>query len=151
MAQKWRHFIEAGQWKLRPHRFWNSALFFDRLEAKFPDLYHDLHQSRMAFVKGDANYRRLVGDYYYPHTTSFASLASYFPTHVVALRYRLPSPCQQTDRQSPDPLPPYSVLKSEVAVGMAPGQAEAVAKKDAQWLVDGKWATIHHAPGRGQQ
>jgi hypothetical protein len=90
MAQKWRHFIEAGQWKLRPHRFWNSALFFDRLEAKFPDLYHDLHQSRMAFVKGDANYRRLVGDYYYPHTTSFASLASYFPTHVVALRYHLP-------------------------------------------------------------
>jgi hypothetical protein len=91
MAQKWRHFIEAGQWKLRPHRFWNSALFFDRLEAKFPDLYHDLHQSRMAFVKGDANYRRLVGDYYYPHTTSFVSLASYFPTHVVALRY-LPPP-----------------------------------------------------------
>jgi hypothetical protein len=33
---------------------------------------------------------------------------------------------------------------------MAPGQAEAVAKKDAQWLVDGKWATIHYAPGRGQ-
>jgi hypothetical protein len=40
------------------------------------------------------------------------------------------------------------VLKSEVAVGMASGQAEAVAKQDAQWMVDGKWATIHHSPGR---
>jgi len=39
------------------------------------------------------------------------------------------------------------VLKSELVVGLKPGQAEAVAAQDARWLVNGKWATIQQAGG----
>jgi len=126
LVQKWRHFIEVGTWRLRADKFWNSVFFFDKMSTQAPDLYGDMKEhSHSVVVKGDANYRRLVGDCFHPHTSSFASLTSYFPVHVVALR----------------------VLKSELVVGLKPGQAEAVAAQDARWLVNGKWATIQQAGG----
>jgi hypothetical protein len=50
-------------------------------------------------VKGDANYRRLIGDALWPHDTPFAHVLSYFAAPLLALR----------------------TLKSEVCVGLAPG------------------------------
>jgi len=40
----------------------------------------------VTILKGDLNYRRLVGDRYWPATTSFAALTGYFPGPVVTLR-----------------------------------------------------------------
>lgn len=43
-------------------------------------------ESSMVFVKGDANYRRLIGDRLWPTDTPFSEVASYFPTRLCALR-----------------------------------------------------------------
>jgi Damage-control phosphatase ARMT1-like domain len=42
--------------------------------------------SAMVFVKGDANYRRLLGDRTWALDTPFSDVVSYFPVPVCALR-----------------------------------------------------------------
>ena len=71
-------------------------------------------------MKGDLNYRRLVGDNYWPATDSFAALTTYFPGPVVTLR----------------------TLKSDVVVGL---EKSAVAELDAAentWRVSGTHGLI---------
>lgn len=43
-------------------------------------------ESSMVFVKGDANYRRLIGDRLWPTDTPFSDVAGYFPARLCALR-----------------------------------------------------------------
>jgi len=71
-------------------------------------------------VKGDANYRRLLGDARWPHTTPFAHAIRYFPSPLVVLR----------------------TLKAEIIVGLQPGQAEQLQAEDPAWLVNGKRGII---------
>ena len=60
------------------------------------ELRRDLAQSSLVFIKGDANYRRLVGDCDWGKTSSFADICGYFHAPFVTLR----------------------TLKSEVIVGL---------------------------------
>ncbi|KAL6071204.1 Protein-glutamate O-methyltransferase family protein [Balamuthia mandrillaris] len=130
LVPTWRGHIAQGHWKLRSHRFWNSPLFFSEMKGRCFSLYSDLINSHMIFVKGDANYRRLVEDRYWPPTTSFQSLLSslnkqhegcYNRLRFVALR----------------------ILKSDVVVGMRDmAHVQQVEAEDEQWKVDGKWGVI---------
>jgi hypothetical protein len=66
-------------------------------------------------LKGDLNYRRLVGDRWWQPTTTFADVTSYVPGRVAALR----------------------TLKSDVVVGLT---METVCGLDASgsgWRTDG--------------
>ena len=112
----WAH-IDGGRLVLCTHWFYASSLFFAALPA---DLARDLAGYDLVLVKGDANYRRLVGDYHWPLTTPFAQVTAHFPAPVVALR----------------------TFKSEVLVGLQPGQAEAAAAEDPDWLVNGRRGVI---------
>ncbi|MGE5601759.1 MAG: damage-control phosphatase ARMT1 family protein [Nitrososphaerales archaeon] len=109
--------VVAGALKPKTHPFYCMPLFFHDMPA---DLRASLSELDLVIVKGDANYRRLVGDLYWPPTASFRELTAYFPAPLVALR----------------------TFKSEVAVGLAPGQAERAAAEDPQWLVNGKRGVI---------
>lgn len=40
----------------------------------------------MVFLKGDANYRRLIGDRLWSTDTPFLDVAGYFPARLCALR-----------------------------------------------------------------
>ena len=74
----------------------------------------------LAVAKGDLNYRRLVGDLWWPPTTPYAEPTAYFPVPVLALR----------------------TLKSEVLCGVA---ADVVAELDAvgrAWRTDGSHGLI---------
>jgi hypothetical protein len=51
------------------------------------------------------------------------------------------SPCRLGDRLLSS-APHQCVLKSRLAVGLQPGQAEAATLQDPDWLVDGKWGQI---------
>jgi hypothetical protein len=109
--------LESGQLELKDDLFWNSPLsMWDMPEG----LSHELSAEKLVLVKGDANYRRLLGDRHWPFTTSFDEIMAYFPSPIAALR----------------------TLKSELACGLAPNQVEEVARQDPQWLVNGRWGVI---------
>jgi uncharacterized protein with ATP-grasp and redox domains len=97
--------------------FWTSPLAF----WEIPDsLKSDLSAANLILIKGDANYRRLLGDRHWHFTTNFADIVSYFPAPILALR----------------------TLKSEVVAGLKPEAIEEVAKSDSDWLTNGQWGVI---------
>jgi uncharacterized protein with ATP-grasp and redox domains len=106
-----------GRLRLRPDFFWCSPL----AAWEMPDrLLDDFAHASLVISKGDANYRRLVGDRHWPATVPFGQVVSYFPAPLLALR----------------------TFKSEVATGLRPGQAEAVAQEDPNWMTNGRWGII---------
>jgi hypothetical protein len=82
----------------------------------------------VAVVKGDCNYRRLVGDApWSPDDRRRFDDVVDLPTNVIALR----------------------TLKAEVLVGAAPDRASAAAARDASWLVGGRFGVVQVARSRG--
>ncbi|MEU3337520.1 damage-control phosphatase ARMT1 family protein [Streptomyces sp. NPDC006668] len=106
-----------GRLVLRAHPF-AAPLPFAELPA---DLRDDLAPSVLTIVKGDLNYRRLVGDRRWPPTTPFAGVTTHFPTPVAALR----------------------TLKSDVITGLAAETESAlVAAEGQRWRTGGTHALI---------
>lgn len=121
LAGRLQGFLDADRLQVREHLFWTAPLAFWEMPD---DLHQDLTAADLVFIKGDANYRRLLGDRHWPFTTPLADIASYFPAPFVALR----------------------ALKSEVVAGLRPGQPEEVAQADSTWLTDGRWGLIQLVP-----
>ncbi|WP_033219455.1 damage-control phosphatase ARMT1 family protein [Kitasatospora phosalacinea] len=112
----WRA-MAGGALAVRTHPFFCAPLPYAAMPA---DLREDLAGAVLTILKGDLNYRRLVGDRHWPPTTPFDALTARFPTPVAALR----------------------TLKSDVAAGLAP---DTVARLDATgtpWRTDGRHALI---------
>ena len=107
-----------GRLIAQAHPFWTSPLFFSQFPA---DLADTLGQADLIIFKGDANYRRLIEDRHWPATTPLEEITAYLPRPFLAMR----------------------TLKSEVIVGLAEGQAEAIARQDPHWLVNGERGVIH--------
>jgi len=102
--------------------FWTSP--FDGW--KMPkSLREELSESALVISKGDANYRRLLGDRHWPFTTPFDDIVSYFPAPLLALR----------------------TLKSELACGLNQNLVEIVSAKDPKWLIDGRWGVVQFFDG----
>lgn len=103
----------SGQLRLASQLFWNGP---ESLWDLPEELAHELAAARLVLLKGDANYRRAVGDAVWPPHTPFRDVAAYFPAPLLALR----------------------TLKSDPIVGLRPGQAEELDGVDARWRVNGK-------------
>jgi uncharacterized protein with ATP-grasp and redox domains len=110
--------IDDGRLQVRAHAFWCSPLTFHELPA---DLATELAEATVVIIKGDLNYRRLVGDAHWDPTTSFRDLTSYFPAPLAALR----------------------TLKCDVAVGVAPDRLAHLEANAPGWRTDGTHAVIH--------
>lgn len=109
---------------LQDHFFWNSPLDF----WEFPqDVQKVLGQADLLISKGDANYRRLLGDRHWSYHTPFPEVVDYLPVPAAALR----------------------IMKAEVAVGLQPETVARVQKVDPRWMVNGRWGVIQHAPAYG--
>jgi uncharacterized protein with ATP-grasp and redox domains len=116
-AKRLQENIASNRLVLSEDYFWTSPLAF----WEIPDtLKNDLSAANLIVIKGDANYRRLLGDRHWHFTTNFADIVSYFPAPIVALR----------------------TLKSEVVAGLKPEVIEEVAKSDSDWLTNGQWGVI---------
>lgn len=113
--------VTTGRLSLQDDLFWTAPLpFWEMPEV----LGQELAQSSLVIVKGDANYRRLVGDCHWAVTTPIADIVNYFPTALVALR----------------------TLKSEVAVGLQPEQVEQLNRDEPDWCINGQWGVIQFVP-----
>lgn len=102
--------------------FWNSPLPMWELPS---DLRQELSGSDLLISKGDANYRRLLGDRQWDFTLPFHQVVDYLSVPLVALR----------------------TLKAELAVGLDLDQIRETYNQDPNWMVDGKWGVVHFAPG----
>ncbi|WP_375471421.1 damage-control phosphatase ARMT1 family protein [uncultured Nostoc sp.] len=116
-AQRLQENIASGRLVLSENYFWTSPLAFWEISNS---LKNELANASLVIVKGDANYRRLLGDRHWDFTTNIADIVCYLPVPMVALR----------------------TLKSEVAVGLKPEIIEKVAKTDSSWLTNGQWGVI---------
>jgi uncharacterized protein with ATP-grasp and redox domains len=117
LATQLRRHLEVDRLQLHAHSFWTSPLVFWQMP---PDLHRELAQADLIVIKGDANYRRLLGDRHWLPTTAVADIACYFPTALVAFR----------------------ILKSEIIAGLKPNQAALLAQQDSDWLTNGQWGVI---------
>jgi hypothetical protein len=91
------------------------------------DLRAEVASATLTIVKGDLNYRRLVGDRFWSPTTPFTDVTAYFPGPVAALR----------------------TLKSDVITGLdSRMEAELVSAEEQRWRTSGTHALIQvRAPG----
>lgn len=108
--------IAEGRLQLRDAPFWNRSTPFREMPG---ELYATFQASELVILKGDANYRRLVEDRYWPHETPLGKVIDYFPTRCLILR----------------------VLKSEVLVGLGPA-AHNTATLAPGWMTEGRYGLI---------
>jgi uncharacterized protein with ATP-grasp and redox domains len=104
--------------------FWNSPLAMWELPTS---LKEDLIDSSLLISKGDANYRRILGDREWDFTSAFHQVVDYLPVPLAALR----------------------TIKAEIAVGMNLDQIQEVFNQDPKWMTNGNWGVIHFA-GRSE-
>ncbi|GHH81099.1 damage-control phosphatase ARMT1 family protein [Streptomyces capitiformicae] len=110
--------LSDGRLILRAHPFSCAPLPYADMPA---DLRDEFASADLTLLKGDLNYRRLVGDRLWPPTTPFAAATAYFPGPVAALR----------------------TLKSDVIVGLdAETEAALVAAEGQRWRTSGTRALI---------
>jgi uncharacterized protein with ATP-grasp and redox domains len=115
--------LAAGRMVLEDDPFWVSPLAFWDMP---PRLRKEFSRSDLIISKGDANYRRLLGDRHWSFTTPFAAILSYTPAPILALR----------------------ALKAELASGLTAEQVERLNREDPGWLVNGRWGVIQFAMPR---
>jgi uncharacterized protein with ATP-grasp and redox domains len=109
-----------GALEIAPDFFWNCPRFMHQhgdLSALFAGV-------SLVISKGDANYRRLLGDALWDATTPFADAIAYMPVPVLALR----------------------TCKSDPIVGLPPGAAQQLDRDDPEWRSNGKRGVIQFKP-----
>lgn len=120
----WKTFLDNGAWQCHEDNFWVQP--FAMWEMTEPLRTDMKERCDLAFVKGDANYRRLLGDRMWDFTTPFADVVGvYFPCPVCALR----------------------TLKAELGCGMNADQVEKAKALDDNWLVNGRFGVVHFGNG----
>jgi uncharacterized protein with ATP-grasp and redox domains len=122
LAERLRDYWVNNRLKIVPHPFWNSSLFmWDMPET----LYSVLNQARLVIVKGDANYRRVVGDAKWSVDASFTGVTRYLDAPLLCLR----------------------TLKSDPIVGLPSLDIETqLDTTDPAWRTNGKRGVIQFKP-----
>lgn len=110
--------IKSGRIKIEIPPFMTTS----RMYRKLPDaLKKQLYNHDLTILKGDVNFRRLVGERHWEPTTTLEEAAGYFPTATLSLRTQ----------------------KSELVIGITQekfNDLEAHAEKD--WQINGKRGMI---------
>ncbi|MGQ4731881.1 damage-control phosphatase ARMT1 family protein [Streptomyces sp. Ju416(a)] len=109
--------MATGRLEVRAHPFFCAPLPYEEMPE---DLRAEFAEATLTILKGDLNYRRLVGDRMWAETTPFADRTAYFPGAVAALR----------------------TLKSDVIVGLEQNTLEALERSGAAWRTSGTHALI---------
>jgi uncharacterized protein with ATP-grasp and redox domains len=105
------------------HPFWTSPL---PLWEMPDDVRALLAEADVVLAKGDANYRRALGDAHWPLTTPLADIVSYCPAPLVFVR----------------------TCKAEVMAGLSSAQVHELHLRDPAWLTNDAWGVIQFVPGQ---
>jgi hypothetical protein len=115
-AARLRSAAALGRLAVAADPFWCAPL---ELRDAPPGLAAELAAADLVVLKGDLNYRRLVGDAAWPPSTPFAD-AVHLPGPVAALR----------------------TLKSDVVVGLDPAVVAGLEARSPGWRTDGSHALV---------
>jgi uncharacterized protein with ATP-grasp and redox domains len=121
IGERLRTALDEGRLRLAPDFYWNSSILLWDLPPRFHELFQ---HAALVIIKGDANYRRIVGDAVWSPETPFAAVTDTFPAPLLALR----------------------TLKSDPIVGLTRGTAETLDTIDKEWRVNGKRGLIQYKP-----
>jgi uncharacterized protein with ATP-grasp and redox domains len=105
--------FDEGRLRLAANLYWNSASFAWDMPRQLKRVFEE---SNIVVLKGDANYRRFVGDALWDPTTDPALVMADFPAPVVALR----------------------TLKSDPIVGLTARLVRALDATDDHWRHNGQ-------------
>lgn len=117
LAQRLRAQIKSQHLELRVHWFYPTSLHYFEMPD---DLFNMFRDADFVILKGDVNYRRVVGDAHWKPTIAFDHVTRYFPAPFVALR----------------------TLKSDPIVGITAAQLDALNRADPAWRTNGKRGVI---------
>ncbi|OEH77455.1 duf89 fructose bisphosphatase [Cyclospora cayetanensis] len=109
-----REWLVAGVLIVSASFFCCSPLELRRAPKPIVSLWEK--EAALIILKGDMNYRRLIGDRAWRTDTPFASVAAYCCTRVLALR----------------------LLKAELGCGMRREKTDAAEATDPKWMTNGK-------------
>src|SRR5262249_24874198 len=115
-------YVWHGRLHVYTHPFWTSPL---PLWEMPDDVRALLAEADVVLAKGDANYRRALGDAHWPLTTPLADVVSYFPTPIVFLR----------------------TCKAEVIARLSSAQAQELHLLEPACLTNGACGVIQFVPG----
>lgn len=121
LAHRLRKAIREDRLRLRTNAFYTLPSTYRGLP---PELERDFANAKLVILKGDLNYRRLVGDRAWDAATPFAEAVAYFLGPVAALR----------------------TAKSDLAVGIEPGRLADLDKASPDWRTSGTHAVIQVRP-----
>lgn len=117
LASQFSAHMDGGRFVLDSDLFWcQPTAFWD-----MPDSIQDkVELCKLVFVKGDANYRRLLGEREWAIDTPAADILSYWPVPVCALR----------------------TFKAEIGCGISREKVSEVQAADPTWMVGGRWGVV---------
>lgn len=117
VGERLREAAAAGRLRVRADAFFYAPFDFTALSE---GLREEFASATVTILKGDLNYRRLVGDRWWEPTTPFAEVTGYFPGRVATLR----------------------TLKSDVIVGLDSGTVAELDATSESWRTSGMHALI---------
>jgi uncharacterized protein with ATP-grasp and redox domains len=106
--------------QITTHAFWVSP---QPLWECPPDLSAELATADLIVVKGDANYRRMLGDLHWPATMPVNEIVRPH-RNLVALR----------------------TAKSEVVAGLKATTIASARQADSAWMTNGRWGMVQYIP-----
>ncbi|KAK6904241.1 hypothetical protein I203_107757 [Kwoniella mangroviensis CBS 8507] len=140
LAARWKRHLNSGRFKLSvPEntklgkatplgRFWTTQYSFQDLPEIAPGTLQELRKSDLVIFKGDLNYRKLVGDAWWPTTTPFEVALGPLAGKITLLSLR--------------------TNKADTIVGLEEGIEERLNKEAPDWRVSGKYAVVSFSKRR---
>lgn len=122
LAHAFADYVRKGQFVFDSDLFWCQPIpFWD-----MPDnIQEKIEKNRLVFVKGDANYRRLLGEREWDLDCPAKEILSYWPVPVCALR----------------------TFKAEIGCGISTSKQIEAITVDKNWLTSGKWGVVQLGGG----
>lgn len=118
LAERMKNRIKSGEVKIEAPDFLTTSCSFREMPKTLID---QINKHNFTILKGDVNFRRLVGDHHWEPTTPFEKAAGYFYTPFMSLR----------------------TIKSELIVGLSDEILNALeTEAEEDWLINGKRGMI---------
>ncbi|GMF51751.1 unnamed protein product [Phytophthora fragariaefolia] len=111
-------YVQSEQLVVRPDLFWNRYTYYWEMPTELQTRL--AREATLVIIKGDLNYRRLLGDRLWPPSTPVEEAVPYFPVPFVSFR----------------------TLKSNPVVGIPADIVDKLEQEDLKWRYNGKRGTI---------